>query len=162
MVGHDKRSPAFPHPTHTCLVIPQKLKGRDIMVVADEDVAQLRPSAPAFAWVYDISVESLPTPIATINVPGLDKDGATQPKMTGCHQPSERFNGTIIPFAWFAQGLQVFDVADPFAPKRVAHFLPDPAPGQERASSNDVTIDGRGLIYLIDRIRGVEILELTI
>ena len=162
MVGHDKRSPAFPHPTHTCLVVPQKLKGRDIMVVADEDVAQLRPSAPAFAWVYDISVESLPTPIATINVPGLDKDGATQPKMTGCHQPSERFNGTIIPFAWFAQGLQVFDVADPFAPKRVAHFLPDPAAGQERASSNDVTIDGRGLVYLIDRIRGVEILELTI
>jgi hypothetical protein len=25
-----------------------------------------------------------------------------------------------------------------------------------------VTIDGRGLVYLIDRIRGVEILELTI
>ena len=36
----------------------------------DEDVAALRPSAPAFAWVYDITDEKLPTPIATINVPG--------------------------------------------------------------------------------------------
>lgn len=162
LVGGHQRSPAFPHPTHTCLRMPDKLKGRDILVVADEDVAQLRPSAPAFAWVYDISVESMPVPIATINVPGLDTDGATQPKMTGCHQPSERFNGTVIPFAWFAQGLQVFDVADPFAPRRVAHYLPDPAPGQERASSNDVTIDSRGLIYLIDRIRGVEILEMSL
>src|SRR3954471_20339703 len=42
-VAHVNTSPAFPHPTHTCLRIPQKLKGRDIMVVADEDVAKLRP-----------------------------------------------------------------------------------------------------------------------
>jgi hypothetical protein len=162
MVGHHRRSPAFPHPTHTCLVIPELLKGRKVMVVADEDVAQLRPSAPAFSWVYDITEESLPTPIATINVPGLDVDGSTQPKMTGCHQPSERFTGTIIPFAWFAQGLQVFDVRDPFAPKRVAYYQPDPPEGQTRASSNDVTMDSRGLVYLIDRINGVDILELNV
>ena len=39
-------SPAFPHPTHTCLPFPYKLKGRHIMVVADEDVAKLWPSPP--------------------------------------------------------------------------------------------------------------------
>ena len=33
--------------------------------------------------------------------------------MMGCHQPSERFKGTIIPFAWFAQGLRILDIADP-------------------------------------------------
>ena len=26
---------------------------------------------------------------------------------------------------------------------------------------NDVTIDGRGLIYLVDRVRGVDIIETT-
>jgi hypothetical protein len=26
-------------------------------------------------------------------------------------------------------------------------------------SSNDVTMDGRGLVYLIDRIRGVDVIE---
>ena len=50
--------------------------------------------------------------------------------MTGCHQPSERFSGTIIPFAWFAQGLRIVDFADPFAPKEVGYFVPDAASGR--------------------------------
>ena len=50
-------SPAHPHPTHTALAIPHKLKGRAIMVVADEDVAKLRPSPPSFSWIYDITDE---------------------------------------------------------------------------------------------------------
>ena len=56
-IAHLNSSPAFPHPTHTCLRIPQKLKGRDIMVVADEDVAKLYPSPPAFTWIYDVTNE---------------------------------------------------------------------------------------------------------
>jgi hypothetical protein len=130
--------------------------------VADEDVAKLRPSPPSFAWIYDITIEQLPVPIATFQVPRLDLDGAPQPPMSGCHQPSERLNGgTVIPFAWFAQGLRLVDLADPFAPKEVGHYLPDPPDGNNRVSSNDVTIDDRGLIYLVDRIRGVDILETT-
>lgn len=159
LVSQLNTSPSFPHPTHTCLPMPQPLKGRRIMVVADEDVAKLRPSPPAFTWIYDITDERLPLPIATFQVPGLDRDGSPQPPMTGCHQPSERFTGTVIPFAWFAQGLRLVDIADPFAPREVGHFLPDPPAGEDRASSNDVTIDDRGLIYLIDRINGVDIIE---
>ncbi|MFK5979420.1 MAG: hypothetical protein QM488_11085 [Rhizobiaceae bacterium] len=162
LVGHINSSPSFPHPTHTCLPIPQKLKGRDVLIVADEDVAKLRPHAPAFTWVYDITDETNPLPISTFQVPGLDKDGAPQPDMTGCHQPSERFNGSIIPFAWFAQGLRLVDFADPFAPKEVGHFMPDPPSGADQASSNDVTIDSRGIIYLIDRLRGVDIIETNV
>lgn len=158
VAGH-RRSPAFPHPTHTCLAVPHPLKGRNVMVVADEDVAKLRPAAPAFSWIYDITDETLPTPIATINVAGVDLDGRPQPPMTGCHQPSERFSGSIIPFAWFAQGLRFFDIADPFAPREVGHFKPDPPVGSRQVSSNDVTMDGRGLVYLIDRIRGVDVIE---
>lgn len=158
-VAHFNTGPAFPHPTHTCLPVPQPLLGRRVMVVADEDVAALRPTASAFSWVFDITEETTPIPISTIRVPGLDRDGAPTPKMTGCHQPSERFAGTIIPFAWFAQGLRLFDIADPFAPREIGHYLPDPPGGEARASSNDVTMDDRGLIYLIDRIRGVQVIE---
>src|SRR5258707_844226 len=100
IVNHEGPGPAFPHPTHTCLPIPQPLKGRNVMVVADEDVAKLRPSAPSFAWIYDITVEQMPLPIATFQVPGLDRDGSPQPAMSGCHQPSEHLRGTVIPFAW--------------------------------------------------------------
>jgi hypothetical protein len=154
-------SPAHPHPTHTCLTMPMPLKGRRIMVVADEDVAKLRPSAPSFSWIYDITDEHQPLPIATFDVEGLDQDGAPQPPMTGCHQPCEVVTGTVIPFAWFAQGLRLVDIADPFRPREVGFFKPDPPDGCERASSNDVTVDARGLIYLVDRQRGVHVLERT-
>jgi len=49
LVSAVNHGPADPHPTHTALRLPMKLKGRDIMLVADEDVAKLRPSPPAFA-----------------------------------------------------------------------------------------------------------------
>ncbi|HKH01194.1 MAG TPA: hypothetical protein VKB08_10805 [Bradyrhizobium sp.] len=162
LISHANTSPAFPHPTHTCLRMPQKLRGRDIMVVADEDVAKLWPAPPSFAWIYDITNERTPTPVATFQVPGLDPDGTPQPPMTGCHQPSERFIGNILPFAWFAQGLRLVDISDPFQPREVGHYLPEPPLGAERASSNDVTVDERGLIYLVDRVRGLDIIETTV
>ncbi len=159
LVSGFNTSPAYPHPTHTALPVPQSLHGRRIMVLADEDVAKLWEHAPAFTWIVDITVETLPLPIATYQVEGADRDGAPQPPFTGCHQPSERFEGTEIPFAWFAHGLRILDIADPYRPREVAHFLPDPPEGFERVSANDVTIDDRGLIYLIDRQRGLHILE---
>ena len=45
---------------------------------------------------------------------------------------------------------------------QVGHFLPDAAPGADRPSSNDVTIDDRGLIYLVDRVSGVDIIETNV
>ncbi len=152
--------PAFPHPRHTALPIPFAVRGRRVMVVADEDVAKLRPHAPAFMWVVDISDERHPVPIASWQVADLDRDGAAQPAMTGCHQPSEVVTGTEIPFAWFAQGLRIVDIADPQRPEEVAHFVPDPPEG-ERVCANDVTVDARGLIYLYDRIQGLYVLERT-
>jgi hypothetical protein len=162
LVAEGVKSRAFPHPTHTCLPVPQTLKGRRVMVVADEDVAKLEPSPPSFTWIYDITDERNPIPISTWQVEGVHGDGSPQPAMTGCHQPSERFTGTIIPFAWFAQGLRLVDIADPFHPKEVAHYVPDAPAGFERLSSNDVTIDGRGLVYLLDRQRGIHIVQTSV
>ena len=160
MVAHAATSPAFPHPTHTCLPIPQPLKGRRIMVVADEDVAKLRPSAPSFAWIYDITVEQMPVPIATFQVPGLDLDGSPQPAMSGCHQPSERLRGTRDSVRLVRAGPAP---GRHRRPVRAAGGRPFPArsapTARSGASSNDVTIDDRGLIYLVDRVRGVDIIE---
>ena len=52
--------------------------------------------------------------------------------------------------------------ADPFAPKEVAFYEPDAPQGHELSSSNDVTIDDRGICYLIDRQRGVDIIETSV
>jgi hypothetical protein len=162
VVSHGNTSPAFPHPTHTCLPMPEPLRGRKVMVVADEDVAKLWPAAPSFTWIYDITQETCPIPISTFQVEGVDPDGGPQPPMMGCHQPSERFTGTIIPFAWFAKGLRLIDIADPFRPREVGFYEADAPNGFDLASSNDVTQDSRGLLYLIDRQRGVDIIETSV
>jgi hypothetical protein len=77
--------------------------------------------------------------------------------MTGCHQPVEIIRGTEVPVAWFAQGLRFLDISNPMQPRETAHYIPD-APGR-RASSNDVFMDERGLVYLMDRVSGLSIVE---
>jgi hypothetical protein len=37
--------------------------------------------------------------------------------------------------------------------------MPDVAPGADRVCSNDVFRDHRGLVYVIDRVRGFHIVE---
>ncbi|HXH82741.1 MAG TPA: hypothetical protein VNN07_07405 [Candidatus Tectomicrobia bacterium] len=150
-------SPPFITPTHTALPVPFPIRGRNILLVADEDVAKLRPGPPSFLWLVDITDETRPVPFASFQVAGVD--GSPQPPFTGCHQPDEDVQGTEIPVAWFASGLRIVDIADPHAPREVAHFMPDVPPGEQRVCSNDVCHDDRGLLYLIDRGRGLHILE---
>jgi hypothetical protein len=150
-------SPPFITPTHTALPVPFSLQGRRVLLVADEDVAKLEPGPPSFLWLVDITDERRPVPFASFQVDGVD--GSPRPEFTGCHQPVETITSTEVPVAWFAYGLRIVDIARPHAPREVAHFLPPPPPGHDRVCSNDVFVDDRGLIYLVDRGRGVHILE---
>ncbi len=155
-------SPPFPWPTHTALRIPFKIANRDFLVVSDEDVVRLEGCPPhnsAFLWIVDITDEKHPVAISSFQLEDVPPE--EQPQMTGCHQPCEKVTGTEIPVAWFAHGLRIVDIARPHAPREVAHFVPDPPPGASRVQSNDVTVDDRGLIYLLDRVRGLHILERT-
>ena len=128
------------------------------MLLADEDVAKKKPTGPAFMWIYDISDETSPRTIGSFQLEHLDSGIATPPN-TGCHQPVEVVRSTEIPVAWFAEGLRILDISNAHLPKEVAYFKPDPPEGSERVLSNDVFQDGRGLIYLIDREKGLHILE---
>ena len=148
---------AFHCPTHTALPVPFPVRGRRLMIATDEDVGRTDEKMPAFMWMVDITDEKHPVPFASFQVEA--EDGTLRPPYTGCHQPCEKVTGTEIPVAWFSHGLRIVDFANPHAPKEVAWYLPDPAPGVPRVQSNDVTVDDRGLIYLIDRIRGLHILE---
>jgi hypothetical protein len=156
-------SPPFPWPTHTALRIPFRIDNRDLLLVSDEDVARLEGCPPypsAFLWMVDITDEKHPAVISSFQLEGIPPE--EQPRMTGCHQPCETVLGTEIPVTWFAHGLRIIDIARPHAMKEVAHFVPDAPPGSPRVSSNDVCVDDRGLIYLLDRVRGLHILERTV
>jgi hypothetical protein len=150
-------SPPFPWPTHTALPIPFAIRGRRIMLVADEDVVRLGPAPPAFLWIVDITEERHPIPFASFQV--AEEDGSFKPEYTGMHQFCEEVRGTEIPIAWFAHGLRIVDIANPHAPREVASFMPPVPQGADRVQSNDVCFDSRGLIYLQDRTRGLHILE---
>jgi len=159
--GHDW-SPPFPWPTHTALKVPFKIDGRDLMVVSDEDVTRLPgcpPYSSAFLWIVDVTDEKYPTQFASYQIDGIPPE--EQPYMTGCHQPVEKITSTEIPVAWFAHGLRIVDIVRPHAPKEIAYYLPDVPQGSDRVQSNDVFVDSRGLIYLLDRVRGLNILERT-
>ena len=58
-------------------------------------------------------------------------------------------------------GLRVLDLADPLMPTEVAHFMSE-RPDGSAPQSNDVDVDENGLIYLLDRNNGLEILEMKL
>jgi hypothetical protein len=66
---------------------------------------------------------------------------------------------TLVYCAWFAGGLRIVDVADPTAPQEVGWFIPEPAAGKAAPQTNDVDVDERGLVYIVDRYQGFDILE---
>ncbi len=150
-------APPFCCPTHTALPLPFAIRGRRYLLVADEDVVRRNTEVPAFLWMVDITDERRPVTVGSFQVPGIE--GGEHPTMTACHQPCEKVTGTEIPVAWFAHGVRIIDVKDPHCLREVAHYIPDPPAGGGRTSSNDVTVDERGLLYVIDRRRGLTVLE---
>ena len=154
-------SPPFPWPTHSLVPIPFDIYGHRWMLVADEDVlpkdTPTEPEMPAALWMVNITEETRPVTVGSFQVDGVD--GHKNPLQTGCHQPVETIRGNEVPCAWFAQGLRIIDISNPHHLREVASYMPDPAPGAKRVSSNDVYVDERGLIYVIDRVRGLTIVE---
>ena len=56
-------------------------------------------------------------------------------------------------------GLRIVDIADPLAPREVGYYIPEPAGGRAAPQTNDVDVDERGLVYIVDRYVGFDTLE---
>ena len=101
-------------------------------------------------------------PLSLFEVSELDSPFARTPgSRFGAHQFNERMTGTLVHAVWFGGGLRIIDVADPMAPREVGYFIPDPVAGRAAPQSNDVMLDDRGLIYIVDRHVGFDVLEYT-
>jgi hypothetical protein len=160
--------PLFPEPTHTVMPVPERIGGRRIALSIDEeDQAQSaseeearRGRAHACILTFDVTDPKAIRPLGQFQVSELDSPfSRTGGARFGAHQFCERIAGTIIYAVWFAGGLRIIDVADPLAPKEVGHFIPEPVTGRSAPQSNDVALDDRGLIYVVDRWVGFDILE---
>jgi hypothetical protein len=160
--------PLFPEPTHTVLPLPERVNGRRVAVAIDEeDQAQnaeeeeaRRGRAHACLLTFDVTDLGAIKPLGQFVMSELDSPFSRNPGARfGAHQFCERVSGTLIHAVWFGGGLRIVDVADPLSPREVGHFIPEPAAGRSAPQSNDVVLDERGLIYVVDRHVGFDVLE---
>jgi len=161
--------PLFPEPTHTVMPVPDRIRGRRIALAIDEeDQAQSaneeearRGRAHACLLTFDVSDLGAIKPLAQFQVSELDSPfSRTGGARFGAHQFCERMSGTIAYAVWFGGGLRIIDVADPLSPREIGHFIPEPVAGRAAPQSNDVALDQRGLIYMVDRHVGFDAAKL--
>ncbi len=165
-ISHHNYHPPF-FKTHTYARMPFKLDGRDIAVAVDEQPPRPRPGqVPAFMWIFDVSDETDPKPLSAYTM----SEAATPYKLGdltpgdarfGAHQCHEKMTDSLVYISWFRGGLRIVDIRNPAQPEEVGFYIPVPGKGVPTVQSNDVFVDDRGHIYLLDRFAGLEILEYT-
>lgn len=158
VVSHWDNSPPYPGFTHTVLPLFE----RELLVVSDESVRDNGEDWAKLIWILDNRNEANPIPISTCPMPPL-RDFAGRGGRFGAHNLHENvplptcwFSDQVVVGTFFNGGLRAFDIADPYAPKEVAHFVPEAPRGSPvgAVQINDVFIDERGVVYTVDRHTG--------
>lgn len=169
-LGSYNYHPPFPEPSHTFMPVPCPINGRRIAVAIDEEdhahsaeeMERRRGRPHGCLWVLDVTDLERIQALSIFEVSELDSPWSrAAPGRFGAHQFQEHMDGTLVYCAWFSGGLRIVDVADPAAPQEVGHFIPDPAPGKVAPQTNDVDVDPNGLVYIVDRYAGFDILEFS-
>jgi hypothetical protein len=171
-IAHRNWCPPFGGGTHTALPLTHRVPHpRDLVVVADEAIADECADQVKYTWVIDIREKSNPVTIATCPTPA-EQDYCHLGGHFGPHNLHENrpgsFQSADLVFATYQNaGVRVFDIRNPFRPEEVAYYVPrelrsfvDPRPNRARAiHSCDVFVDVNGLMYVTDFNAGLHILE---
>ena len=146
-------------PTHTVLPVTHRFDGRRVAVVADEEHDHRHGQPHAGLWLFDITDLDTITPLSTFHVSEMDSPWSRAPGRFGMHQFRERVDDHLVYCAWFAGGLRIVDISDPTRPQEAGFYIPNPVNGEPSPQSNDVDVDERGLVYLLDRNCGLDAIE---
>ena len=65
----------------------------------------------------------------------------------------------LLYVTWFAGGLRIIDINDPANPQERGYFIPKPGDGVAAPLTNDVFKDHRGLLWVTDKERGLDVIE---
>lgn len=158
-VGAYSYHPWVVEPTHTVLPAARTIGGRRIAAVADEEHEHRHGQPHAGLWLFDVTDVANMQPLSTFHVSEMDSPWSRAPGRFGMHQFQEHIDGTLVFCAWFSGGLRVVDISDPMRPSETGYYIPEPLGDNPSPQSNDVEVDDRGLVYLLDRNRGFDILE---
>jgi hypothetical protein len=155
--------PPCPEPTHTFLRVPHPIGGKSIAVSTEEERAHrgadaVKPHAPLRTW--DVSEPNEPKLLSTYYLPESATPYPADKVRFGTHQLRERVDAdNLLYVTWFAGGLRVIDINDPANPKERGYFIPKPGDDLPAPETNDVAKDHRGLLWITDKQRGLDVIE---
>jgi hypothetical protein len=167
LIAHRNWSPPFGGGTHSPLPLPD----RNLLIVADEAVADAEGDGRKHVWVFDIREPANPVSIATFSTP-TEANYVAKGAHFGPHNLHENRIGSFVSssviFAtWQNAGVRAFDISDAFRPREIGAFVP-PAPTRmidrrpdrpKVIQSADLFVDAAGLIYATDYNAGLSIIE---
>lgn len=159
LLGEYDYHPAIPEPTHTVMPLENPIDGRRYAIAVDEEHDHRHGALHGFMWVLDVTDLSDIRGVSAFTVSERDSPYARAGGRFGAHQFREKLDSTLVYLTWFSGGLRIVDVKDPTRPEEVGHYIPEPRGGFPSPQSNDLDVDDRGLIYMIDRNAGLDILE---
>jgi hypothetical protein len=153
---------------------------RDFIAVVSESLANECQEPRQLVRFLDVTFESRSIGVSTWTVPEASGNFCGRGGRFGAHSSNESFTpiyyGRVLFVTFFNAGLRALDVRDPNSPKEIGYYIPATTertdrrcvgqPPNERCKvaiqSNNVEVDDRGYVYLVDRANtGMHILELT-
>ena len=160
---------------------------RDFVVITDESIQKECLEFRQMVWIVDVTHDSKPFGVSTYTIPEASGNFCARGGRMGTHSSNESFTPIyykrIMFFAAFNAGVRAVDVRDPYHPKEIGYYVPamtkntivlESPPGAKRdfppteasakraIQTNNVDVDDRGYIYIVDRANtGMHILELT-
>lgn len=140
----------------------RKLK-RDFVVVTNEALSNGCGGVRQKVWIVDVTDEARPQLASSWALDTRAVDYCARPGRVGAHSSHESFTPIyyrrIMFIAHFNAGVRALDIRDPYNPREIAHYVPDS--GGRAVTTNNVEVDDRGYIYIVDRHGlGMHVLEL--
>ncbi len=167
LLAHRNWCPPFGGGTHTSLPLPD----RQLVIVADEAIADNCADQVKYTWVVDVRELTNPVTISTFPTPSEEdycaKGGHFGPHNLHENRPGSFQSSELIFVTYQNAGVRVFTIKNPFRPEEVAYFVPPPPermfdtrPNRPRViQSCDVFVDHEGLMYVTDYNAGLYILQ---
>jgi hypothetical protein len=142
-------------------------KTRDFVILISETYSHgCNEDMHHMAWFLDITEPERPWPVANYHVREEDGNFCSRGGRFGMHSmnwsQTAPFYGKVAVFSYFNAGARAVDVRNPYRPKEIGYYIPAAEANNGVAHTNNVEVDDRGYIYLVDRAStGLHIVELT-
>ncbi len=153
---------------------------RDFLIMPSESTRNECQEERDAVLIIDITYPKTPMPISSYQVPESDGGFCQRGGRFGPHAVDESmyagYYKKLIFVSYFNAGVRVVDIRNPYAPREVGFYIPATTANTEKRclnvdgirrcktaiQTNNVEVDDRGLIYIVDRAgTGMHVLKIT-